>query len=223
MREWSDEEKLAWNTWELPEFLREHAEHNLNAILQFLHKYGYTVRTDLLNFIVGDGSGRLGASDLLPHLRYNSKVQQHSLGNAIIDALQARPEPHEPQPYAGDAEHKKIEAGIPVVDQPITASSKAEMRRIAEAERQQAMEEIRKAKEKIEEAHAQAECEAMTVVHRTGKGIDAHFVDMLRQSFYKNSDGSIHWRATLSLRKSLCAEYEWRKQNSGLVFTPDAR
>jgi hypothetical protein len=194
---WTSEEELAFKTWELPESLREHAEYNLHQIEEYVRSQGYIIEHALLDMLVNV------SSDLRPRLRFANPTT-HSLGDALADALQARPEPEPeplPQPYAGDIQHKLVEAGVGVTDQHMSAVEKKEAREQAKADFQQAIGEIRKGKQKLEEARAQAEAETLIVTHRTGIGIDQNLTSELRQIFAKFKEtGEVCWVETLRQR-----------------------
>lgn len=198
-RDWSPDEKLAWATWELPSELAgspDDIRHNLHEIEEYVKRQGYLVEKGLLDVLVQH------SSDLRPKLRL-AKSATHSLGDALADALQARPPAApEPKPFDGDTVHKLVEAGVGVTDQHLSAVDKKAIREQAEAERQRALEQLRQGKKKLEEMQAKSECDGLVVVHRSGKGIDQNLTSQLRQVFAKFKDtGEICWVATLKARK----------------------
>jgi hypothetical protein len=211
---WTPEEEFAWRTWELPETLKADAFHNHKEIEAFIRDRGYLVEHGLLNLLVER------SSDLRPRLRF-SQTPSHSLGDALVSALQGRPEPApEPQPFQGDTTHKLVEARAgDVTNQPLNVSDKTALREDAKEDWQQVLEEVRKAKSNLEQMHAKTECEAMSVNNCSGTAIDHNFVNLLRQIFAKNADGSVNWVRTREERQKYLTEHQWRLEH-GLPTSP---
>lgn len=209
---WTDAEDLAWRTWELPEALKAEASHNLAEIERFVRSRGYIVEHGLLNLLVEC------SSDLRPRLRFE-QPSSRSLGDVMVSALQARPETVEPTPFQGDSQHKAVEAGLRVTDQPLSATEMARLRDQAKTEHQRRLEESRKLKQALEETQAKFDCESMTANNRSGTAIDHVFVNLLQQIFAKNADGSVNWVVTRNVRKRYLDEHQWRLEH-GQPTTP---
>ena len=100
-----------------------------------------------------------------------------------------------------------------------TLSGKAELREQVKKETQDAVEEIRKLKDKSEEAYAKSELDTLLPI-KHGQ-VDHRFLAILRNIWaYNKSDGSVNFRASLAERHKYLDEFYWRIDH-GLPTTPE--